>query len=157
MRQVALQEMLVYLAIHIPVPQRAPHLNALRLRLGSAVRGRASIREAVVEGLFPASMRLWFGKPVDARHAEALQLLAEGGSYASLSMREQPLSRLARRSVKARQVADSGRLFLHGVRTRGLPDYSDTARTLTWNLIEGNRDPIEESARQGVQSADQKR
>ncbi len=157
LRQAALQEMLVYLAIHIPAPQRAPHLNALRLRLGSGVRGRASTREAVVEGLLPASMRLWFGKPADARHAEALQLLAEGVSYANLSTMVQPQSRLARRSLKARQVADSRKLFLHGVRTRGLPDYSETARTLTWKLIEGNREPIVENTRQGVQSADQKR
>ena len=52
--------------------------------------------------------------------------------------------------------AEPARIDLY-VRTRGLPDYSETARTLTWKLIEGNREPIEESTRQGVQSADQKR
>lgn len=101
LRQAALQEMLVYLAIYIPAPQRTPHLNALRRHFGAAIQSRAMTREAVVEGLFPASMRLWFGKPVDARHAEQLQLLAEGVSYPSLSRTERPHGRLKRRSMQA--------------------------------------------------------
>ena len=156
LRQAALQALLVYLAIHIPEPQRAPHLDALRLRFGPAVRGRISARETIVEGLLPASMPLWFGKPADARHEENLSLLAEGVSYASLRATGQPRSRQARRVEKAKDV-HVGRRFRAAGRKCGLADYSETARTLTWTLIEGHRERTEASARQGVQSADQKR
>ena len=152
-----MHELLLYLAIHVPAHQRMPHLEALRGRFGHALHGWVAEREAVVAGLLPASIGLWFGKPVEARHAERLQMLAEGASSASLAAAERQKRLKARRTVKGKQAIRENDLAQDARRRRALPGYSETARTLTWSMIEGQRERTAASARQGVQSADQNR
>jgi hypothetical protein len=155
-RQAALQALLEYLALHIPPHQRAPHLDALARRFGSAMRGRVALRGTAVAGLFPASMALWFGRPVDARHAQALQALAEGVNPASAAAAARQKALRERRAAKTkRAIRDSD--LAQDSRHKSLLDYSATAQTSIWKLIEGHLNRMEASADHGAQSADQNR
>ena len=110
-------------------------------------------REAVIAGLLPGSVSTLFGRPVDGRHGVYLQSSAEGVS-------SERLAAAARQNRAWRKL--SGKRLSNGADdTRKpkskLPDYSETARTLTWRLSEGQRERIATSAFQGAQSADQNR
>lgn len=150
-RQAALSEVLLYLATRIPAAEQTRHLNALHRRLGPVVGAPVAERESAIAGLLPASVSTWFGPPVNEQHAANLQMLAESVSCDGLGA-------TARRNRAPRKIrikhsnADENR----GCRSK-LPDYSDTARTLTRNLIEGQYDRTAARAFQGAQSADQNR
>ena len=156
-RQAALRELLLYLALRIPVDKRSRHLDALRRWFGATVRARVAEREIVVASLLPASITAWFGRPADGRHAENLQMLAEGLSHASLAVTARQNGRWTLRTLNAKRTIQGGARAEDAGRSRALPDYSAMARTLTWTLIEGQRERAEQSARHGVQSADQNR
>ncbi len=102
-------------------------------------------------------MTAWFGRPADRRHAENLQMLAEGLSHASLAVAARQNRRWMHRTLNAKRTIQGGARAERAGRSRALPDYSATARTLTWKLIEGQRERVEQNARHGVQSADQNR
>lgn len=152
-RQAALIELLLYLATRVPAGKRFRHLDALHKRLRPVVRAPVAEREAVIAGLLPSSVSTWFGRPVDGRHDVNFQLIAEGVSPERLAA--------AARQDRARRKRSAKRLISDADDTRKqtskLSDYSETARTLTWTLIEGQRERIATSAFQGAQSADQNR
>ncbi len=148
-RQAALSEVLLYLATRIPAAERTRHLNALHRRLGPVIGAPVAERESAIAGLLPASVPAWFGPPVDERHAANLKMLAEGVSFDGLGI-------AARRNRATQRVRTKhANLDEAGGRRSKLPDYSDTARTLTRNLIEGQWDRSATNAFQGAQSADQ--
>ena len=155
-RQAALQALLQYLAIRVPAAHRVRHLDALQRQFGSMVRARVTDRETIIAGLLPASVMTWFGRPADGRHAENLQMLAEGLNPDSLPAAAHHTRRKTRRSLTPTHAARMNGSQPEGGR-RVLPDYSETARTLTWTLIEDQRARMAASAAQGVQSADQNR
>lgn len=132
-------------------------MDALRRWFGAAVRGRVAEREIVVASLLPASITVWFGRPADGWHAENLQMLAEGLSHASLAAAARQNGRFIHRVLDAKRTIQRSARAEDAGRSRALPDYSAMARTLTWKLIEGQRERAEQSARHGVQSADQNR
>ena len=156
-RQAALHEVLLYLAIHVPANKQFMHLDVLHRQLGPVVRAPVADREAVLENLSPPLMVQWFGVVDDSRHAERLQMLAEGVTYANLAGTLGRRRRRLRRSLQARQTVRKDGADPDEGAGRTLPSYSETARTLTWNLIEGHRERMAASARHGVQSADQNR
>ena len=156
-RQAALNEVLLYLAIHIPANGQSSHLDVLHRQFGPVVCARVADREVVLQNLSPPLMIQSFGLVDDSRHAERLQMLAEGVSYADLASSLQRMRRRWKRPLRAQRIADRAGANLDEAAGRHLPSYSETGRTLTWKLIAGQRERTEASARQGVQSADQKR
>jgi hypothetical protein len=120
------------------------------------IRARVTDCETIIAGLLPASVMTWFGRPADGRHAENLQMLAEGVNPDSLPAAAHHTRRKTRRSLTPPHAARMNGSQPEGGR-RVLPDYSETARTLTWMLIEDQRARMAASAAQGVQSADQNR
>jgi hypothetical protein len=149
-RQAALSTLLLYLATRVPAANRFRHLDALYRRLGPVIRAPVAEREAVVAGLLPGSVSSWFGRPMDRRHQANLKLLAEGVSPGRLAAAAR--QNRARRKPSAKRLVADAEVDADDARgrTSELPDYSETARTLTWMLIST-------SALQGVQSADQNR
>ncbi len=161
-RQAALHEVLLYLAIHIPPNKQSSHLDVLHRQFGPVVRARVADREVVLQNLSPPLMVQWFGVVDDSRHAERLQMLAEGVRYAGLASALQRRRRRCKRpqwkrTLGAKRRADRAGANLDEGARRGLPSYSETARTLMWTMIKGQRERTQASTRQGVQSADQNR
>ena len=155
-RQAALQQMLIFVATQVPLHDRRVHVAALRRHFRHNIGGWVAERERAVAGLSPASAKQCFGDPVNGKLAVQLQMLVDGAAPEGLHPIATRARRRGARRTAAQQAhaederADTGR-------KRALPDYSDTARTAIWNVISGQRDWMEESARQGVQSADQNR
>jgi TniQ len=155
-RQAALQQMLIFVATQVPPGDRRIHVTALRRHFRHDIGGWVADRERAVARLSPASAKQWFGEPVNGKHAVHLQMLVEG----AVPKGRYPVATRARRRggrMAAAQQASAEDEPIDTGRRRALPDYSDTARTAIWNIISGQRDLIEASARQGVQSADQNR
>lgn len=84
-------------------------------------------------------------------------MFAEGLRHASLAVAARQNGRFIRRTLNAKRTIQGGARAEDAGRGRALPDYSAMARTLTWMLIEGQRERAEQRARHGVQSADQNR
>jgi hypothetical protein len=155
-RQAALQQMLIFVATRVPPHDRRIHVAALRRHFRHDIGGWVAEREHAVGRLSPASAQEWFGAPANGKHALDLQMLVEGAAPEGMY----PIATRARRRgarIAAAQSAYGEDQQANTGRKRPLPDYSDTARTAIWNIISGQRDLMEASARQGVQSADQKR
>jgi hypothetical protein len=155
-RQAALQQMLIFVATRVPPHDRGIHVAALRRHFRHDIGGWVAERERAVARLSPASAKEWFGEPANGRHAVHLQMLVEGAAPEGMY----PVATRARRRggrMAAAQQAYAEDEPTDTNRKRALPDYSDTARTAIWNVISGQRDLTEASARQGVQSAEQNR
>jgi hypothetical protein len=154
-RQTALQQMLIFVAIRVPIRDRHLHVTALRHHFGANMAGWVAEREGVIAEMLPAAANKWFGEPVNANHALYLQMLVEGAAQEGMHPIANRARRRGRRMATEKAIVDDDQIDTG--RKRPLPDYSETARTAIWNIISGQRDLMEESARQGVQSADQNR
>lgn len=83
-RQRILRTLLFYLAARIPALRQTVHLDALFGLLGRTEQTSTAARAKIIADLQPMSMKIWFRQAEHRADAVALDLLANGWSYARL-------------------------------------------------------------------------
>jgi hypothetical protein len=133
-RQAALHQMLIFVATRTPRQDRGIHVTALKRHFRHDIGGWVAERERVVANLSPGSAKDWFGDPANGKHSLDLQMLVEGAAIDGIY----PVATGARRRggrMAAAQTTSAEDALANTGRGQPLPEYSDTARTVIWNII----------------------
>ena len=150
LRQRSLGAMLFYLATQVAEAERHPHLDALAKALRSRDREPVAIRARRVADLRPSQVDAWFGPAASPSRASVLRTAGDEWSYGPVAdeARSGGLENEAscRKADRPASMAD-GSARRHVV----------SRCRLTVSDKVGHRTRRVSMARQGVQSADQKR